>query len=189
MEMRQQSEDTLRKIGDAAHMLERLYVAWKQRVITHYQALPSDKKAFEKAAGIIAENKFDPDVFFLAQVQGAMPDRFQAAWLHSKHCLNKYEYYNQQTFTKVPLDDLFVQYVRNLEKYNILGHDIEMVLLDDHYDFPAWFRIVITAEPNPKIIAKWRSSARAELEKNPELEPFIVETPRIKGTLERIKNG
>jgi hypothetical protein len=178
-----------REVEDLTASLEKLYVGWKRRIIPQYFATFKDKLEIKKTATLVAQKNFDMQKFFNAQIQGADAVSFQAAFLHSKYAENKYNTYQQEMFTAIGVDDLFVQYYKTLDKLIVLGHDPKRVLLDDYHKFPAWFRMVITEQVDNDIAAKYRDRARRELAQDPSIAEFLDSVPRTQGTLPRITNG
>jgi hypothetical protein len=179
-----------RQMEIVADDLEHLYVTWKQQVIKHYKATPSDRKALEKVATWCIEENLDPHMFFEAQVEDCgSVERFRAPFLHSCRAIEKYNYYKEKHVTEVSIGGLYEHYNNYILRLVQLGRDVTKTLLSDHHDIPAWYRIVVTVEPVQEIIDKFASQARKEIQLNPKILEFIKQDRHIANAVERIYNG
>jgi len=150
-----------------------------RKVMPWYKYRTTDDKNFVQAAKICYRINADPVLFVEAQFHRVGKiDNFQAAFLHSEYVEENYQTYLANHCTEetyVQWYDLYqaqLSYLRNLIQ---TGMTVETALSKSYVNFKAWFRILITKEPNPEIIDKYQATAYKELKDkaNDGLEIFL----------------
>ena len=137
------------------------FVSKAQKLKPWYKTSYKDEKHFVEAAKICEKLEANPNIYIDAQFEGFKNvDHIQAAFLHSTHAEQKYlDYANKNMVKDIPIDyealyNIQLRYLKNLIKSNL---SVEDALLKDYIQFEPWFRILITKNPVPDIIKKYKS--------------------------------
>lgn len=136
------------------------YSALRIEIMKYYHASAKDEEAFEKAANTCYKNNLDPVIYVDAHAKEQIDLKtFYATFLNRKDPETDFEIYELYKNNTIPSEtnyermlDSQLVYLRNQLK---LGLTTEQALLDPQVDFKPWFRILITADPIPKIIEKY----------------------------------
>lgn len=140
----------------------------------HYN-FPKYAETFEKAAEICMELNAEPEVFVRSQFAYSDDGNVYPYFL-SKNKDKVIEQYNKfMARTSMSLDawyDLQLKYLADQVKYAL--RPVERALADEHLNFKPWFRICITKEPNPDIIAVFGKEAKEQYEADKELQKFMA---------------
>lgn len=136
------------------------------------KATPALDDVLPEAARLCAKLKVTPELYVRAQNQYFVPPPnvkegdacfFPSALITSKAEANV-ERFQRESQLPLKLDDtLYIQKQYLLRTLKNTSKSVEEVLLDDNIDFTPWFRILVTTEPNPRIIAKYQRLARSQL--------------------------
>lgn len=121
--------------------------------------------SFLNAAEVCAELKADPVVFIEAVFKGRDASKIFPTFLNkSKDELKQiYNTFTQTSYAE--LEELFDLLVEKLKQQVKIGRKVEDILINDHINFPAWFRVVITKEAIPAVITKYSAQAKREVER------------------------
>lgn len=153
-----------------ADQLRDAYIARIRLIKPYFTGSPTLDKAVIKAADICESIGADIEAFVLAQDKFKTTPEFYPTLLHSKYAVSNYEKYRSSCVTEDSVVlDVQKKYLRvGLEN----GRKIMNMLMDDQLGFYAWFRILVTKEPNPDLIAKYYQKAQNEV--TPKLKSFLV---------------
>lgn len=124
---------------------------------------------FEKAADICKELDASAIDYINAQFTDIHPDRVFPTMLHSKYARTKYKTFMESR--KFDFEEEFKVsqiYVQTAAR----TRPVEEILLDDVLHLPPWFRICISLEAFPSVIAKYKSAAQAMF--NDRLKKFLI---------------
>jgi hypothetical protein len=154
------SEDN-EKLLHLSTLLKTSYTAKKKLYIPWYNLNPKDDIFFIKAAKLCNKLGADPVHFIDAQFNGiSQIDKYFPAYLSTIEAEQKYILYMAESNieeTKIDLETLYRIQLNYLVTYiNKTGLSVENILMKDYIDFTPWFRILITKEPVPEIIDKYR---------------------------------
>jgi len=113
-----------------------------------------------KAAKLCVSNKLDPVQFVRAQKYYCkMPGFFPTALTASQALENYHKYVKG---VKKDLNSVFHTQCTYLTKaVEAGGYSLEEALMNDGIDLKPWFRILITRNPIPEVIQKYRKAAVA----------------------------
>jgi hypothetical protein len=139
------------------------------------------QKDFKLAADICNELGATAEDFVQAQFDAAFDPHYYPSYLHSVHCRENYR--RLQARRNMVIVGSFDRWRYYLRCNITAGKTVEQALLDDTLDFPAWFRILVTVEPNEEIIKKYKFKAQREM-----TEPLKKYLMDQKCPLERIIN-
>lgn len=173
-----------------AEMIEAAYTRiMSQYTQSVYRAGKQDQKHFLKAAKICMSNNFDPALFVLAQdmyranrgVEGK--DYFWSTLLGANGAVENYMKFLDRS--NVDLAALFeVQKTYLLQAIELAKRPVKNILMDPLIDFTPWFRILVTKQEIPEVMAKYREEARKRM--TPKLRKFLSTTPGLMENLGRI---
>jgi hypothetical protein len=166
-------------------MMDLLEHAYKEEVAkrkSYIKIGEESRKYLHKAAEKCLDHGYDPDMYVAAQARYHTTDQFYANQLVTKWADTNYQKY-LSTFCEDPIQAFEVQkgYLRTA----ILRtqRTVEEILMDDLINFSPWFRIIITKEPVPEIVKKYKKVAAAMM--TPKLERYLrdlkLDTSRIYG--------
>lgn len=125
--------------------------------------------AIEKAAKICAELGATPRDYVEAQYKFRGMEAFYPSLLHTYKAKENYKEHVSPDDNYARMIDVQKNYLR-IELVQI-GRQVKNVLMDDKISFYPWFRICITKDPIPEVIAKYGKEAKAQM--NPKLEGFL----------------
>lgn len=119
-------------------------------------------KDWYDAAKLCAALDADPATFVNCQFRnGVDVKKLFPAYLKSSVARQNYISILSQVLSPQADWDIQIQYLQG-QIYNA-KREIENILMDDDIDFSAWFRILISVEPIPQVLAKYKERARKEL--------------------------
>lgn len=147
----------------------------KRSVMPRYTATPADIEAVRKASVICETGGHDPEIFLIAQLYFHDGDitTFYSPFLHSKNAeRNVQEFLNKSHIPPADSYEVQCDYMRG--QVIGLGRDFKTVLMDDTVPLTAWFRVMVTKEPDKDVLARYFQKARMEL--TPELASFLKES-------------
>lgn len=132
---------------------------------------PSKFKTFIKASQLCEALSCDPRLYIRAQKMFNEGEFFV-----NKVCTERAEEFLQRYREEVVLpnnlDDLFSMQVRYLTNaLEFTNRSLENILLDNSIQFFPWFRIIITSEPNQKVIDAYGETAKNQM--NERLKAFL----------------
>jgi hypothetical protein len=136
---------------------------------------------FRKAAELCHKLNAEPTEFISAQFNLRDPDGVYATHLAGDNARKNYVEY-MKTYYIEP-HELYEVNLRNLHNQIRQGRKVESILMNDDLNFPGWFRICITLNPEPAIIKKYRAQAKEEL--TPKLIAFIRSKKMDPGRIEK----
>ncbi len=143
---------------ELAHKIQSTYVNIRRRSISHFDRSAAVDAAVLKAAVICKKIEAEPVAYVTAQHKYCTGE-FWPTMLHSSSAADNYKKYLasiQGDFDKVLNAQL--QWLGQIIKDT--KQTVEYTLMDPLIDFLPWFRILITKEPNPEIIAKYKEKAK-----------------------------
>ena len=138
-----------------------------------YHSSPAFDKAFLKASKFCLDHKLTPEEYAYGALYSLEGDRkscFYPTYFGSQKANEGVLGYKQEK--AISSAEIFEQqkYLLLLQTYR-LGKDIHSVLMNPRLPFYAWFRILITAEPDYEVINTYSDTAREEI--TPELLEFL----------------
>ena len=145
----------------------------------------------EKAAAVCKELQISPAFYVRAVLAYQAPDGkndtympWQVAPMHAFKYVDDY----LKTTGKRDVKQEFETQCRMLGTALSNGIPDDVCLLNPSADFAAWFRILMTAQPNQRIINIYGKEAAARLNKDPEMRNFLsgLDTATVKLDLGRI---
>ena len=138
---------------------------------TKYYKIPQGKhdKIFQEAAQRCINYRLDPVEYVNSVFWNQHPDRVFPPFLVAHNGIRRYnEFMNNHQVSEAELFDLYLEILRQ-QLY--LNKTLEQALSNKGLPFPAWFRVLISAEAIPEIMGKYRNIAIAEM--TPALRDFI----------------
>ena len=150
-------------INNITDIIEFQYTLKRRIKHPSFVATAKNKEDFKKAAQVCIDEEYDPQAFV-----SAIYNHYENSGIefYSKLLINgncKAIYADSLVVDGLTVKDVFdtnKDYLRSQLENN--GRSVEDVLMDDMLPLQAWFRIVITKEPNPYVIRKYLHLARQE---------------------------
>lgn len=159
------------ELDETATDIKYFYIKARQRAHRGFGELDSlEVSAFYKAAEICQELKANPSEFVAAQFHNKSPEQMTIPSLYTSQAAKRYKAYMETYYVKP--EDLFDVNVQKLKRQVMLGRSVEWILNNRQLEFPAWFRICITKDPDPTLIEKFKFKAREEM--TPTLRVFLI---------------
>lgn len=159
-----------------ANQLAELYVEVRRMTNPNYRMRVStaDSGVFLKAAAMCVEKNLSPEDFVSQQYENRPPH----TEFYPNMLLNRYTELQGTSTVLKRIQDYSPALIYNVQERYLKAQVITMkrslleTLMDDGIDFLPWFRVLITDEPIPQVVQKYRAAAQASL--FPELVAFLV---------------
>lgn len=159
------------ELRDIAFDIKYHYIKARQRAQRGFGELDSlPIEAFEKAAALCQKLQANPNEFVAAQFHNKSPELMNIPMLTNSKAEEKYKDYMETYYVRP--ENLFDVNVVKLKRQIQLGRPVEWILNNKQLEFPAWFRICITKEPDKELIAKFKAQAKEEM--TPTLRVFLI---------------
>lgn len=171
------------KINETEESLIRYYEDKKRLTNPNYKynSNPTYKKCFSEAAIFCLDLGVNPSLFIeeAYKLLGNNKHYFNPTCLGSEKIKNKFINKDPSVNYTPPISRVDLTYDEIWEQQKDLasrllrtGRNVEDILLDSSNKFYAWFRILVTADRNEKIIFEYKNIALKELDER--LETFVL---------------
>jgi len=135
-------------------------------------------KAVAEAARICTAINADPCHYVEAQYWAYRDAGFQTGHLHSYKAVANYREFCKkvEVVTNSTADQAFETQKRYLgTALKNSNREVEAILMDGAINFTPWFRVLITKEPVPAIMTKYKQEAKLQVQASPSVQKIIKE--------------
>ena len=171
-------------IEEVLELLKGLLIQWRASRSFISQV---DMRALRKAAEFCVKHELNPTVYFQAHTEQERPDKFISNFLCTKNSLNIYNNYKLRKFGRSNYGEIYHLYAERLRTMIVDGNYTSETLLSDEHLFPAWFRIIMPIELDPRVAAKYGREAKLQFKFEEGLQDFINSDPLLSKHVERLK--